>query len=744
MYNAEGPIKLFEPDVTKTRLLAVRQGIDLLRSYPGPVALVFAIGKARSGKSFTLNHLLEINHTIGFHVGHTFVPETVGASIWPEPLGGHKRTADNVSVLLVDTEGLDIGLKTYDKALLLIAATVASGLMYHNMEYVYTDDVSRLFSITCLIEHYKRNGIIDTSDLPKLIWVVQKYALSPGSDGMTPEMMLRDVLLREIPNPSNIQDIAKFNATAKVVRTEFKNQSIYLIPSAVPVSRTGIELTEIPQSSLSADYLAEMDRLRIDITETTVAKRLRGSKSDTTSKGTTSTTTRDVRDAPLTGPEMANLILSVMDAANENIEYIGDKVLDTIIQRCSDDSKRDMRRYVDEFIYPVDENVLRSFLAQKETILVEEFIASVPVPVSDRVSQSGANVYAVEGTVSELKRFFSDEGTRASMLNNIESEKVCNKEEDDAVGEVRRMMPSIHSDVAKFDIVSEHAIETYEKKSRGPGYSSHRASLVQRISDLRKTIEANGIPMKRMRWISSAAIVLVISFFASKITPRIRGTIGVIVDLSVATCMVVSFGVITVTAWSMFRTCPIEFEDLEHWESWIELWLRKKTIYFVVILCGFATIRMFIGRFSSSLSLITTRETIKSMVQRAVESGQKNCFIYSEVSSDVGSTRIAAIASWISMNMQDLMVCVIGHHTHPTHPNVAFIDICAVCSINNSSTASSAVASCIRAIDGMAGDGQTSIPIHTTNGDTYSVASSIRFFVPVVKLHDIASWVNRR
>lgn len=56
----------------------------VLRNTHGPISVVAVCGRARQGKSFILNQLLQVN--AGFQIGSTHRPCTKGLWMWSSPL----------------------------------------------------------------------------------------------------------------------------------------------------------------------------------------------------------------------------------------------------------------------------------------------------------------------------------------------------------------------------------------------------------------------------------------------------------------------------------------------------------------------------------------------------------------------------------------------------------------------------------------------------------------------------------
>lgn len=76
-----------------------------LRSVKGPVGVVAVCGRARQGKSFILNQLLQTSG--GFQVGPTHRPCTKGLWMWSAPIKQRAEDGSEHHLVLLDTEGID-------------------------------------------------------------------------------------------------------------------------------------------------------------------------------------------------------------------------------------------------------------------------------------------------------------------------------------------------------------------------------------------------------------------------------------------------------------------------------------------------------------------------------------------------------------------------------------------------------------------------------------------------------------
>ena len=75
-----GARALLLPDAEGHRLALQNHTLEWLRTLPGPIAVVTAIGQYRSGKSYLLNQLMQMPCDRGFGVGHRRETQTKG--VW--------------------------------------------------------------------------------------------------------------------------------------------------------------------------------------------------------------------------------------------------------------------------------------------------------------------------------------------------------------------------------------------------------------------------------------------------------------------------------------------------------------------------------------------------------------------------------------------------------------------------------------------------------------------------------------
>lgn len=347
------PIPFLSKSKNLSEIVLEPEGLEFLRKIKSPVSIVTFIGMSRSGKSFSLNHLLGIDQHKGFKVGHTITPETRGAEIWGRPINARfmRSKQNRTSVLVLDTEGLGASLSNYDKSILFFSVLMSSRVIYHLNENINNDDITRLYSIINLVEMFKKEKI-PTVNLPYISWVVQRFTLGLPQ-GYTPLDVLFEKKLVELPNPGNDDGISHFNETVRVVRSEFKEHSVFFIPPASKNVDDYIviniftyfsiicylflfqRLPDMKLSELNPQYLIKMSELRDLITST--RPKLLGNT-----------------DEEMTGETLANFITGLIPEVNKGTFYVGDRVLEGIAKGLLEKCKREYARKVRNAVLPMD------------------------------------------------------------------------------------------------------------------------------------------------------------------------------------------------------------------------------------------------------------------------------------------------------------------------------------------------------------------------------------------------------
>ena len=495
-------IKFLVPSDDNTKIALHPEALSFLRSDSmaslGKLGIVTFIGRARSGKSFTLDFLL---NTSEFAVGHTMMPKTQGAELWAEPQGNSN------TIIYVDTEGLGAAPAAYDKAMLLFCVLISSHVVYHLSDYIYLEDVTRLYSIVNLVNLYKSRNL-RMADLPALTWVVQKSTLLSPSASSSPLSLLFGHFLAERPNPKNSVSIAEFNETAKVVATEFKCHHAFFIPPAIENASLFTHLSEFGdrRAVLDPRYVKMMDQLRDLIHTSTVPRR--------------------------TGAELADFAASIIPVVNEGGALIADTVIDEVgrraIRRCLefyDQSVRDLPMPLD------DENLSAChirFMAQA----LERFDTEM---IGDKAG------YRRDIFRSELAREISKILHQLVEPSNLLAlARQCNEVSDDVTAALGRI-----GSLADFDKAIPAVMANATSHLHGPAIQ--KQDCVDRlehtlISNLRGKFFAASIPARLYSIMRCTAIVLAFAVIVNWIFVSNRVTKAVItVSVSILLVAILAF-----------------------------------------------------------------------------------------------------------------------------------------------------------------------------------------------------------
>eukprot|EP00624_Nannochloropsis_granulata_P006690 evm.model.NODE_50820_length_14285_cov_58.232552.2 len=234
------PFQILAPaDAGRTSLVVVEEGLRILESLQGPVAVVAVVGPYHTGKSFLLNNLVRslqarqrpegdeaaaatvddessnFETAFGvFEVGQSVDPSTAG--IWAYHqlvrLPANNTTGEEgqeINLLLFDTEGFAVAnvSETYDAQIFAAATVLSSVLVYNSMHLIDAKELeyldllahnTQLFSLKAATHAHAQThapatataaappiaaaaspsfGLQDVFQLPPLVWSVQAFTV---------------------------------------------------------------------------------------------------------------------------------------------------------------------------------------------------------------------------------------------------------------------------------------------------------------------------------------------------------------------------------------------------------------------------------------------------------------------------------------------------------------------------------------------------------------------------------------
>ncbi|KAF8059668.1 Gbp5 [Scenedesmus sp. PABB004] len=130
------PLELIRWDAASGKFAVGDRAADALRRLAGPVSVVAVCGRARQGKSFILNQLLQV--TGGFQIGSTHRPCTKGLWMWSAPQRRVDAAGREYHVVLLDTEGIDAYDQTaqYSTQVFSLAVLLSSLFVFNQLALV--------------------------------------------------------------------------------------------------------------------------------------------------------------------------------------------------------------------------------------------------------------------------------------------------------------------------------------------------------------------------------------------------------------------------------------------------------------------------------------------------------------------------------------------------------------------------------------------------------------------------------
>lgn len=366
------PFQILAPaDAGRTSLVVVEEGLRILESLQGPVAVVAVVGPYHTGKSFLLNNLVRslqarqrpegdeaaaatvddessnFETAFGvFEVGQSVDPSTAG--IWAYHqlvrLPANNTTGEEgqeINLLLFDTEGFAVAnvSETYDAQIFAAATVLSSVLVYNSMHLIDAKELeyldllahnTQLFSLKAATHAHAQThapatataaappiaaaaspsfGLQDVFQLPPLVWSVQAFTVDLREETCTSWLtrLMRGAVLNS--NAAAASSSQRLGIDGLFPSVEC--QTLFLPATTRPALH---RLASIPPSQLTPDFLADVDNLLARILSS-----LRPKTHSSSSTDTTRTTTPP--SLPLSGAGLSALVRLVVDGLSQGQLY---------------------------------------------------------------------------------------------------------------------------------------------------------------------------------------------------------------------------------------------------------------------------------------------------------------------------------------------------------------------------------------------------------------------------------------
>ena len=119
--------------------------MKILEGITNPICVIAVVGPCRSGKSYLLNQLIPFKGS-PFELGHTMDPETMGIWMWDTPFQHTLKSGKEVTVILLDTEGVD-AIKSGsrgDTQVFTLSVLLSSLLVYNSTQVSKRENLDQM------------------------------------------------------------------------------------------------------------------------------------------------------------------------------------------------------------------------------------------------------------------------------------------------------------------------------------------------------------------------------------------------------------------------------------------------------------------------------------------------------------------------------------------------------------------------------------------------------------------------
>ncbi|DBA92145.1 TPA: hypothetical protein ACH3X1_015866 [Trebouxia sp. C0004] len=451
--NRRRPFALVEPVESHTKLSVSEEGLEALRSIPGPVVPVVVIGPYRSGKSFLLNQLLGVGCTEGFGVGHTRSTQTKGVWVWGEPqklpladktlpeFGGQEA-----SIVYLDTEGFESTGKAdaYDDRIFALSTLISAVLVYNLPETVRESDIQKLSFAVELAEGFyadvQGGGGSSPVEPGNMLWLIQRDFL----EGKTVQDMVSEALL-PVANPYEDQDIAQVNKIRQSLRLVARNSTAFGLHQP-HMERT--KLCELGDDQLDRQYVQQRSSLRELVKQLAKPKRVNGKV--------------------MTGPALAELVSQMVTALNARDIPTAGSILE---------------HFNKELVYRVRD----SYIAQLESLALpvsdaalaaHHETASAAARKQFQAEKFGNDLTTGLGSLQDMLQASLDkEFLGRQTANTLESNKRCEKAETQCEDSLEKEQLVRLPSTGRFEDHFSHCQAAFDLVCIGPAHTGQNERL---------------------------------------------------------------------------------------------------------------------------------------------------------------------------------------------------------------------------------------------------------------------------
>jgi len=294
------------------------EALDFLRSIKEEIIIVSVIGKARTGKSYLMNLLLDlIGKGKGFQVASTLQSCTKGIWLWGTP---KNSLNGNAKIIFLDSEGtssIDKSTKTYDSRIFALVVLISSLFLYNTYSNIDEHGINELSLAAHLSNAITTNSNINKDDIltelsPKFIWIIRDFTLEKIHPETGEEISSKEYLELCLKNKRCGKGANDNNVIRQNIIKFFPERDCVTLIRPVDSEDDLKKLNTIPYNNLKPEFKMEFKILKDKIFKEALPKKLNGKK--------------------LTGPALATLIEEFVKVINSgkipNINNTWDSIIE--------------------------------------------------------------------------------------------------------------------------------------------------------------------------------------------------------------------------------------------------------------------------------------------------------------------------------------------------------------------------------------------------------------------------------
>jgi len=286
------PFIALEGEGDDAKFRVTDEAVEFLKTLRGPIALASIVGRYRTGKSLLVNRMLLDVQGGGFQVGATVNSCTKGLWLWNKPLKVKNKNGQEVSLLIIDSEGigsLDADAD-HDAKIFALALLLSSYFIYNSVGSIDESALNSLSLVVELTKHIRTKADTEGSEpetgaefsqfFPHFLWVVRDFSLileDESGSSFTSKTYLERSLT---PMAGFSEGVEVKNRIRRMLLAFFPNRDCVTLKRPVEDETQLQNLDNADWSAFRPEFVAQVHGLRKKIYQDAPPKCLHGKPLD--------------------------------------------------------------------------------------------------------------------------------------------------------------------------------------------------------------------------------------------------------------------------------------------------------------------------------------------------------------------------------------------------------------------------------------------------------------------------------